>query len=480
MKQLSKNIHPLKERPIKILQFGEGNFLRAFVDDFIQNLNDQNLINANIVVVQPMPSGRVAEMKKQDGLYTLMLEGLQNGQIVKTNKIIDCLADFIDPFTEYDKYLKYARSQELEIIVSNTTEAGIVYVEENILNGLTPKSFPGKLLALLFERYHAFNADLTKGLDIVPCELIDYNGDQLKDILIKLAQFNKLEVSFIDWISKANRFYNTLVDRIVPGYPVATINEIQKSLGYEDNSLVMGEIFHLWVIEGSPVLQTKLPFAKSGLNVHYVDSIVPYKQQKVKILNGSHTALVPISYLLGNTAVKESMADERVAQFVDHFVYQEVIPTINLEKSVVTEFANSVIERYKNPFIHHLLMSIALNSISKYKSRIIPTIEDSLKNNVFPKYALFSLAALIKFYSGVDEKGQTIKLADDQFILDFFKEVWLKERPCCVTKNVLAWDFWQTDSFKNDMVVEFVTNALRAITNEGVANALEKLKKGAL
>lgn len=480
MEQLSKKIYQKPTRPIKIMQFGEGNFLRAFVDDFLQILNEKQLINADVVVVQPMSSGRIRELDKQDGLYTLFLEGLKDGQVVKETKIIDVLADFVNPFDNFEKYLQLAHSTDLEIVFSNTTEAGIVYLAEDIMQGTTPKSFPGKLLIFLYERFKAFNGDKTRGLDIVPCELIDNNGDMLKDILIKLANFNQLPPKFIKWISEANRFYNTLVDRIVPGFPTQEAKELAIQLGYIDNSMVKGEIFHLWVIQGPKRLQEILPFSGSGLNCHYVKSIVPYKQQKVKILNGSHTALVPISYLLGNRTVRKSIEDPAVGLFVNRFIFGEVIPTIDLKKSEVTSFANSVIERYQNPFIHHLLMSIALNGISKFKSRIIPTILDADKKGIFPKHALFSFAALIRFYQGIDEKGEPILVNDDPEILQFFKSVWQDNKVCCIAKKVGEWSYWETDYFLKDDVSEFVAECLITITNEGIKIALEKLEKGEL
>lgn len=482
MKQLSRKNHNQALRPIKILQFGEGNFLRAFVDDFIQVLNNEGLINTNIAVVQPVAFGRVKELSEQDGLYTLFLEGLQDGKIVKTNQIIDVISEFVNPYIEFNKYLNYAKSTDLEIIFSNTTEAGIVYEAENVLMDQVPNSFPGKLLRLLYERYTHFNGSTESGLEIVPCELIDDNGETLKNILAKLAEFNQLDKKFITWLTTANRYYNTLVDRIVPGYPANDAKELEKHLGYIDHSMVKGEVFALWVIQGPKELESKLPFAKSSLkdSCFYVESIVPYKQRKVKILNGSHTALVPISYLLGNRAVKESMQDPRVDKFVKGFIFDEVVPTIDLPKEQMDAFANSVIERYLNPFIHHLLMSIALNSVAKFKSRIVPTIEDFAKQGKFPKYSLFSLAALIKFYSGTDGNGVVIELADDKKILDKFSQVWSIKDPAVITKEILTWEFWESEYLASPMVVDFVTKALVKIDQEGMEVALAALFNGDL
>ncbi|CCV64086.1 Altronate oxidoreductase [Alteracholeplasma palmae J233] len=479
MEKLTKKIHKTPERPISIMQFGEGNFLRAFVDDFIQKLNDQKLINMGVVVVQPMPFGRIKEMKEQDGLYTLFLQGLQNNEIVKTHQVIDVLSDFVNPYEELNKYLEYGKSEDLQIVISNTTEAGIVYEEEKLSREVTPNSFPGKLLLLLNERFNHFKGDKTKGLEIVPCELIDYNGDTLKEILIKLAKYNGYSEAFIDWISNDNKYYNTLVDRIVPGYPKDEVEKLEKELGYVDHSMVKGEIFHLWVLQGPDTLKAKLPFDKSGLNVLFADSIVPYKQRKVKILNGSHTALVPVSYLLGIEAVKESVEDPRVSKFIKGFIYDEVVPTIDLPQADMHAFAYSVIERYSNPFVHHLLLSIALNSMSKYKSRNLPTVLDLAKQGKFASHALFSLAALIVFYRGVDEKGNKIPLNDDPKFIELFEKLWAKNDIPALVKEVLELPFWETEYLKNKEVVDYVTKQVELIVTKGMKYAVDQLINGA-
>ena len=460
-----------KKRPIKIMQFGEGNFLRAFVDYFIQVLNDKNLFYGDVVVVQPLEVGRVKNLENQDGLYTLYLEGIVDNKPYQHHQIIDCLSDFINPYESLDKYLSYAKSLELEYIVSNTTEAGIVYVEETLEKTKTPQSYPGKLLLFLHERYQALK-DKKSGLEIYSLELIDNNGDKLKAVLEKLARFNNYDDQFITWLLNENIFYNTLVDRIVPGFP-KNIDEITKELGYQDDNVVKGEVFHLWVIDKKENYTSKLEaaFNQSRLNVYYVKDITPYKQRKVKILNGSHTAMVPISYLLGHEAVRESMADELVLKFIKGFVFDEVIDTIDLEKDDMIAFSNSVFDRYKNPFIHHLLISIALNSMSKYKSRILPTVEDSLQLGNFPKHGLFALAALIYFYKGIDEKGDIIPLNDDEVFINFFKDVY-KENNKTIIRKTLSLPFWDTDVF-DETVVAFVYNYFNIMQQHGMKKALE-------
>lgn len=467
------------------MQFGEGNFLRAFIDWIVDSMNKKADFNAGVVVVQPMPFGRVKELASADGLYTLYLQGINNGQTVKTHQVIDCLEDFINPFEEYQKYLDYAKSEDLEFIISNTTEAGIAFDPKDTDFTKTPNSFPGKLLAFLKARYDHFKGDVKKGLEIIPCELIDHNGDTLKEILVQLAEHNHMDKAFIDWVENANRYYNTLVDRIVPGYPRNEDKELWNQLGYVDNNMVVGEIFHLWVIDGKTVkdLETKLPTAKAGLNVLFVDSIKPYKERKVKILNGSHTCLVPVSYLSGIDTVRETIEDKQLNQFVLDFIFNEVVPTINIPRDQMDSYANSVLERYGNPFVRHELMSIALNSVTKYKTRILPTVLQNLEDlKHFPDHALFSLAALMVFYRG--KRGEEdIKLADDAWALDMFKELWADfdgSKAACgkIAQHVLSLkSHWEADLTKYDGVLEFVTDCLYEITSTSMREALAKQVK---
>lgn len=479
MENLSSKLVNKVERPIKVLQFGEGNFLRAFVDWIIDTMNKKGVFNGNVAVVQPMPFGRVGEIAAQDGLYTLYLQGKQDGEVVKTHQVIDCIGDCINPFTQYDHYLDLASSEDLEFVISNTTEAGIAYDENDTNFNECPKSYPGKLLAFLKARYDHFNGNRDKGLFIVPCELIDHNGDTLKEILIKLANTCGMPADFIAWITEANKFYNTLVDRIVPGYPRAEEAKCQEELGYIDNSMVVGEIFHLWCIDGDDIklLEEKFPAPKAGLNVLFVDSIVPYKQRKVKILNGSHTCLVPVSYLASIDTVRETVEDPQLGAFVRKFIFDEVIPTIDIPQDQMVAFSNSVLERYENPFVRHELMSIALNSVTKYKTRILPTVLQSLEANNFPKCALFSLASLIAFYRG-KRGNEDIALKDDEWALEFFKNEWnsfdgTKEACKKIVTNFLGLEkHWELNLNELKGVTDFVTDCLYEIMTKPMREAL--------
>ena len=475
MKLLNKEIVNKEYKKIKIMQFGEGNFLRAFTDWIIQKMNDSNKYEGHVVVVQPLNFGRVKELAEQDGLFTLYLQGLNNGEVVKNHEVIDVLDDFINPYSEYDKFLKYAESEDLEVVISNTTEAGIVLDETDVDYSITPKTFPGKVLALLRHRYEHFNKDVTKGLSFICCELIDYNGDELRRCVLSLAKVKAYEEEFIEWINNACHFTSTLVDRIVPGYPRDEIKEITEELGYIDNNIVKGEIFHLWVLQKEETIQRLFPCDQVGLNVIYADSITPYKQRKVKILNGCHTCLVPVAYLYGIDTVRESIENEHVGRFCKEFVFDEVVPTINLPQDQMVSFANSVFERYLNPFVRHELMSIALNSISKYKARVMQTVKDYYElHKSLPTHAMFSLASLIKFYFGQRSEIETIKLNDDPKYLAFFEE--LKAKNLSeeeVVKEVLAnEEMWSEDLNKFANMHEVVTSYLKLINEKGMKEAL--------
>ena len=474
MELLNKNIVAKKTSKIKIMQFGEGNFLRAFVDWIIQKMNDSKEYDGHVVVVQPLSFGRVKELQEQDGLFTLYLQGLENGKVVKTHEVIDVLDDFINPYSEYDKYLKYAESEDLEVVISNTTEAGIVLDETDTDFSKTPNTFPGKVLALLEKRYQHFNGDVTKGLSFICCELIDYNGEELRRCVLGLAKAKNCSQEFVNWINEACHFTSTLVDRIVPGYPRDEIKEITEELGYIDNNIVKGEIFHLWVLQKEAHIEKVFPCDKVGLNVIYAESIVPYKQRKVKILNGCHTCMVPVAYLYGIDTVKESIENEHIGRFTNEFVFDEVVPTIKLPHDQMVSFANSVFERYLNPFVRHELMSIALNSISKYKARVLPTVKDYYEEKgVLPTHAMFSLAALIKFYFGLRNE-EPIKLNDDPKYLEFFNELkakGLNENE--IVKSILSQvDMWGEDLNELANAHELVSTYLTSINEKGMKDAL--------
>jgi tagaturonate reductase len=423
-----------KDMPIKVLQFGEGNFLRGFVDWMFNKLNNENLFNGKIAVAQPIENGLVNLLNEQDGLYTLLLRGLQNKELISEKELITSVEYGLNLYKEYDKFIDLVKNPELKVIVSNTTEAGIEYNENDKLNDRPQKSFPGKLTAFLYKRFQAFEGDKSKGFIILPCELIDRNGDNLKKIVLKYAKEWHLGNDFIDWMNNSNHFLNTLVDRIVTGYPRDEIELLTKGLGYEDKLIDTGEIFHLWVIEGDINLSKELPFDKVGLNVVWTNDLTPYRTRKVRILNGAHTMTVLAAYLYGLNTVKECIDDSLILSYMKKGIFDEVIPTLNLSKEELTDFASSVIERFANPYIKHNLLSISLNSVSKFKTRVLPSLLEYINaKNELPIILTFSLASLIAFYKGTEINGDILKgkreqneysIKDNLEVLNFFKDIW--------------------------------------------------------
>jgi len=423
--KLSKELYKeFKTYPEKVIQFGEGNFLRGFVDWQIDKMNDEADFNGSAVVVQPQEGGLIDMLNEQDGLYTLYLQGIQNGEAVKTHKIINSVSRGVNPYRDYSEYLKLGENPEIRFIVSNTTEAGIAFDENDKLNEGCQKSFPGKLTALLYHRFVTFSGASDKGVIIIPCELIDRNGEKLKEIVLKYAEIWNLGEDFVNWLNKDNIFCCSLVDRIVPGYPRDTIDEVRAELGYDDNLVDVGEIFHLWVIEGPQSIKDELPIEKAGLNVKVVNDMTPYRTNKVRILNGPHTAMVPVAYLYGLETVGESVDHEVIGKYVHDIIYDEIIETLDLPHEELVEFADAIIERFQNPYVTHYLMSIALNSMSKFKTRDLPSLTEYLKRKgELPKKLVFSLAALIEFYKG--KRGtENIQLSDDEDILELYKNLW--------------------------------------------------------
>ncbi|MCM3764156.1 tagaturonate reductase [Neobacillus niacini] len=480
MKKLTRNLVKDAPRfPEKVLQFGEGNFLRAFVDWQIDVLNKEADFNGSVVVVQPLGQGMVEKLNEQDGLYTLFLQGMKDGKAVRKHSAITSISRGLNLFTQYDQYLELAANPELRFIFSNTTEAGIAFDENDRLEDRPQSSYPGKLAAFLYQRYQVFNGDREKGFIIVPCELIDRNGEKLKQIVLQYAELWNLGEEFVQWLEEANTFCCSLVDRIVPGFPRDNMDEITAELGYKDDLVVVGEQFHLWVIEGPQWIREEFPAHKAGLNTLFVDDMTPYRTRKVRILNGAHTAMTPVSYLYGLDTVAQAVDHEVVGEFIKGLVYEEIIPTLDLPLDELNSFADAVVERFRNPFIQHFLMSISLNSMSKFKTRDLPSLLEYInRKQELPRKLVFSLAALIAFYKG--KRGdEDIKLADDQDILELFAEQWGKydgtfDSVESIVKNVLGYEKnWETDLNEISGLTAAVTNDLFEILTKGMNQAVK-------
>lgn len=484
MKRLDAHMAPAPVRPVKVLQFGEGNFLRAFADYMVDILNENTDFNGSVVLVKPIPFGDLDSFHKQDCRYTVLLRGLVEGKPVETSRIITSISDAVDPFGEYEKYAAYAKVESLRFVVSNTTEAGIVLDEGDCFELCPPKTYPGKLCKFLFERAQAFEYNSDKGLIILPVELIDDNGIELKRCVKALAKKWQLGERFEKWLDEACVFASTLVDRIVTGYPRGEETALWKALGYEDHLLVTGEPFALWVIESERDISAELPLPKCGLPVIFTDNQKPYKQRKVRILNGAHTSFVPAAFQCGFDYVLDAMNDELIQHFMQKTLYDEVIPTLDLPKEDLLAFAEAVRGRFQNPYIKHALLAICLNSVSKWRARCLPSllVYVERKGELPPRLA-FSLASLMALYHGgvlKDGKlecmrnGQPYTLQDDEAVLAFFAE------NSCLPAMELAQRFLSNAGFfgqdltKVPGLLKYASAALEDILSRGIREVLRE------
>jgi len=469
MEKLNRKSQGLETKlPIKVVQFGEGNFLRAFVDYAFQKLNKELGFNAGIAMVQPLENGMINMINDQDGLYTLFLNGIKKGEKIQEIDLITNVVKGINPYKEYDDYLALAKEEELQFIISNTTEAGIEYIDNDTPDMQPPTAFPARLTVLLHERFKHFNEDSAKGLTIIPCELINHNADTLKEIILKYCDLWKLETSFKNWLSEACTFHNTLVDRIVPGYPRNEIEEYNSKLNYQDNLIVTAEPFFLWVIEGDDALRAKLPFHKTDLNVKIVDDMQPFRTLKVRILNGAHTAMVPFSLLYGNETVKQTVDGDFTGKFVNSII-NEINGTLQMDKKEINDYAEEVMDRFRNPFIKHLLSDIALNSISKFKVRVLPSLLQYYNDHQqLPTNLTFSFACLIQFYKGT-WNGKALPIKDTPEIVEEFNSAWqLSNLELVINKVLSNQEFWGEDLTQITGLSQDIVFALSEIENNGL------------
>lgn len=455
MENLNAKMIQKTDRPIKVIQFGEGNFLRAFVDYMIDVANEAGVFDGSIAIVKPISFGSLEMFEKQDNLYTVVLRGKENGQTVNDSRIVTSVSKVLDCKDDYDEYMALAKLDSLRFVVSNTTEAGIVLDENDNFDGL-PTTYPGKLTKFLYERYKAFNGDANKGLIILPVELIENNGGKLRECVLALCDAWKLPLTFKVWVQASCVFCSTLVDRIVTGYPRNEVASICEELGYQDNLVDVGEPFGLWVIESNKDISGELPLDKAGLPVVFTDNQKPYRERKVRVLNGAHTASVLAGYLYGLDIVRDCMHDEIMGKFIRQVVMEEIVPQVPLPIEEVKAFAASVFERFENPFIDHALLSISLNSVSKWKARVLPSFKDHVANKgELPRLITFSLAALFAFYSSEDLRdgaliakradGTAYEIHDDAHVLEFFAANSGKEAGEFVKAALSNKAFWGED-----------------------------------
>ena len=431
LKNAGYNGYILENAPEKVMQFGEGNFLRAFVDDFIDIANEKAGFNGKAVLVQPIAQGLTELINKQEGLYTLYLRGSEKGVKVDDKRVISVVSRCLNPYGEWDKVLELAKSDDLEIIVSNTTEAGIVHDTESTFDQAPPLSFPAKLTRVLYERFTAGKP----GIVMLSCELIDNNGKELLKCVNQYIDDWRLSDDFRRWVNEKNIFCSTLVDRIVPGRirDPKEVEALDAANGYSDPLTDVGEVFGIWVIEGPDGLEDRLPFRKAGVPVIVVPDVTPYKKRKVRILNGAHTGFVLGAYLAGYDIVRDCMHDDTILGYMNKMLYDEVIPTLPLDRKDLENFAQAVQDRFNNPFVNHELMSISLNSTSKWRARNMPTFLDYVKEKgELPPCLTTSFAAYIAFYSNEPQdltdkglvcrrpKGNDYTVSDDRYVLEFY------------------------------------------------------------
>lgn len=466
-----KNTGLVANMPIKIIQFGEGVFLRAFADFIIDKLNKQENYQAGMVVVKPR-AGNLDALNAQDGLYNLFLRGFKDGALIDEHHLVSCIQKGISPHSNYQEFLDLAHLETLEILISNTTEAGIAFNEKDTFKGYPHQSFPAKVTAFLFERFTYFKENPERGLVIIPCELIEDNADALKELILKYADLWELPDAFKNWIINHNHFHNTLVDRIVPGYPKDDIDSYQEQLEFEDRLIVSAEAYLLWAIQGDKKLLEIIPFDKLDENILVVDDLKPYRLQKVRILNGAHTVMVPISLLYGNETVTQSMDNVFTGAFVREAVFTEITQALPIPEEQTRAFAEAVFDRFRNPFIKHQLASIALNSISKFKVRVLPSLlEYQQKKGKLPVHLTFAFACLILFYKGI-VKGKPLPLNDSPEVIDFFKNAWQQINSSQTSNMVLSnTHLWDQDLTQIPELQKRIAEALSLIDEKGVEAA---------
>ncbi|MEK0313397.1 tagaturonate reductase [Cohnella sp. 56] len=428
----------LKAYPVKVLQIGEGNFLRGFADWMIDRCNRQGLFEGGVAVCQPRPTGaaKLAELREQDGLYYQWIRGLRDGRPVDELELVAVFASMVDPYAQWESFLALGEQPALEIVVSNTTEAGLIYEASDWQPEQPILSYPGKLTALLHRRFETFGGDPAKGLLLLPCELVERNGDRLRDIVLRHAADWGLPEAFSDWVRRHNRFLNNLVDRIVTGYPAEEAEAVFAAQGTEDRLLNAAEPYHLWAIEGEPALDERLPLAQAGLNVLWTDDLRPYQLRKVRILNGAHTLMASVGLLNGLDTVRETVEHPSYGEYVRRAIMDEIVPSVPLPEEEMRRYADEVLERFANPHVRHKLADIALNSLSKFRVRLLPTLEAYTERTGggLPPRIVGAFASLLRLYrargtagggyAGSRLDGAPVELRDDAAALAALAALW--------------------------------------------------------
>ena len=488
MKSLNKRTAPKSAAPEKIIQFGEGNFLRCFVDWIVYKMNRKTDFNGSVVVVQPIEKGMVDWLNGQDCLYHVNLQGRLNGEKVNSLTRIDCISRALNPYTQNQAFMALAEQPEIRFVISNTTEAGIAFDDTCKFTDAPASSYPGKLTQLLYHRYQTFGGASDKGLIIMPCELIFLNGHHLKECIYKYIELWKDDFGgdyegFKNWFTDYCYVCATLVDRIVPGFPRKEIAEIQEKICYKDNLVVQGEAFHLWVIEkpenmSIEELKAEFPAEKAGLNVLIAESEKPYHERKVTLLNGPHTVLSPVAFLSGINIVRDACNHEVVGKYIHKVQFDELMQTLNLPMDELEKFAGDVLERFNNPYVDHQVTSIMLNSFPKYETRDLPGLKTYLeRKGELPQGLVFGLAAIITYYKGGKrEDGTEIVPNDAPEIINLLKNLWATADTQKVAEGVLSAEFiWHEDLNKIPGLTQLVKTDLDKIQQMGMLEAVKTI-----
>ena len=478
-KALNKLTAPKSVAPERIIQFGEGNFLRAFVDWIIWNMDAKTNFNGSVVVVQPIDRGMVDWLNGQDCLYHVNLQGRLNGEAVNSLERIDVISRALNPYSQNAAFMALADQPEIRFVISNTTEAGITFDPACKFTDAPASSYPGKLVQLLYRRYKTFNGDPKKGLILMPCELIFLNGHHLKECIYQYIELWKEDLGadyagFKEWFTKYNYVCATLVDRIVPGFPRKDIAAIQEKVGYADNLVVQAEIFHLWVIEkpenmSIDELRAEFPAEKAGLHVLIAESEKPYHERKVTLLNGPHTVLSPVAYLSGINIVRDACNDSVIGKYIHKVQFEELMETLNLPMDELRQFASDVLERFNNPYVDHQVTSIMLNSFPKFETRDLPGLKTYLeRKGQLPKGLVLGLAAIITYYKGgTRADGAPIQPNDAQEIMDLLAQLWATGDTRKVAEGVLgATDIIWKESKQNLNEIPGLTDMVEGFLND--------------
>ncbi|MEZ4686424.1 MAG: tagaturonate reductase [Bacteroidia bacterium] len=463
--------------PERVLQFGGGNFLRAFVDWILDVYNEKTGAELGVLVVKPTERGDYQDWRDQDGLFHILTKGIKDGEVVDDSYLVKSVSRIVHPYREWEAFLASAENPEMRFVISNTTESGIRFSPEDKASDQPPNEFPAKLTAWLYHRYRHFGGSAEAGCIIIPCELLEENGFKLRDTMLQYAAHWGLEADFSRWLKEDQQYCNTLVDRIVPGVGEEALREVWEEIGFEDTMVSQGEPYHLWAIEAPAEVRKELPLDKIGLNVIYTDDLAPYRKSKVRILNGAHTSMVPVGYLYGLETVGESLDDALMSAFINKTIFDEILPSLELPEVNLVKFANDVLDRFRNPFIKHKLISIALNSVSKYRVRVLPSVLSfSRKKESLPPALVFSLSALIRFYKG-SWQGKDIPLNDDQEAIDFMAKAWAESNSVAeLVKTVLGWEkAWGCNLNEVKGLAELLENQLVSIEEKGMEATMREL-----